>query len=942
LQQQWRSNLGIDAKIVAQPFNPWLQTILSGRYAGVTEYADWGFPLIATRLIVVACENLQMSPPPSIAHYRIQAKLGEGGMGEVWRATDTKLNRDVAIKVLPDAFSVDHDRMARFEREAQVLASLNHPNIAAIYGVEERAIVMELVEGETLRGPLSLEEALPIIHQLIDALEYAHEKGVVHRDLKPANIKITREGRVKVLDFGLAKAISADAAAGDPSTSPTLTMRATMAGVIMGTAAYMAPEQARGQEVDKRADIWAFGVVVWEILTGKRLFDGPTVSDTLAGVLRQELELAPIPLPLRQLVRTCLVRDVRRRMRDIGDARLLLEEAPVGPPPRVPSRAKLPWAIAALAMVVAAAGLWVGLRPKLPETEAVIRFADSVPVADVPNAIAFSRDGSRLAFAGGPRSQIYVRLMDQLEAKPLPGTEGAAFLCFSPDGEWISYITGDRATPDGHLNKVAVAGGPTQVLAKVSAVQSPPGHDWGQDGNIVFTSDGMLHRMPAAGSKSEIIAKPDTGSREANYSMPQVLPGGRAVLFTVDGRTAVLNLQSRQKKIVFERSGYTRYAPAEPGSAAGYLIYYARTSTGSLMSVPFDLNRLEVTGPPVPVLDRIRGTTVGPFGIFAFSDEGTLAYVPGAPGGGLKTLVWVDRRGTEQPVSIPTRAYRGLRLSPQGDRVALEIGASIDPAQRADIFTYDLIRGGLTRVTSENRNIAPVWTPDGNRLIYLSFTNSNNTTLVSAPADGSSPPPAYPISEAAPRRFSGSVSPDGKLVIGRNINTPGSAGNNFWVLPITEPSAAPAKFASLLDARFPKSNPQFSPDGHWLAYDSVDTGVSEIYAVAYPGPGPKFPVSTDGGTAPRWASNGRELFYVNGRKMMAVEIQLSPTFRAGSPKVLFERNMTAAGGASYDVAPDYKRFLMLQPASESQAERDQLNVVLHWFEELRRRVPGGR
>jgi Tol biopolymer transport system component len=357
------------------------------------------------------------------------------------------------------------------------------------------------------------------------------------------------------------------------------------------------------------------------------------------------------------------------------------------------------------------------------------------------------------------------------------------------------------------------------------------------------------------------------------------------------------------------------------------------------MALPFDLKRLEATGSPIPVLDGVRGARVGPFGIFAFSDPGTLAYVPGVPGGGLKTLVWVDRRGMEQPVSLPARAYRGLRLSPKGDHVALEIGESIDPTQRADIFTYDLTRGGLTRISSENYNFNPVWAPDGKRLIYLSGPRGNNTSLVSAPADGSSPPPAYPISDSGPRRFSGSASPDGKLVIGRNINNPGSGGNDFWILRITEPSAAPAKFASFSDARFPKNNPQFSPDGDWLAYDSADAGASEIYVVAYPGPGPKFPVSIDGGTTPRWAASGRELFYLNDRKMMAVEIQLSPTFRAGTPKVLFERNIASAGGSFYDVAPDGKRFLMLKQATDSQAQRDQLNVVVHWFEELRHRVP---
>ena len=473
-----------------------------------------------------------MSPQQTIAHYRITAKLGEGGMGEVWRATDTKLGREVAIKVIPEAFTQDPDRMARFKREAQVLASLNHPNIAAIYGVEERAIVMELVEGQILSGPLPLDVALPVIHQLIDALEYAHEKGVIHRDLKPANIKVTPEGRVKVLDFGLAKAMSEDAAAGDPASSPTLTMRATVAGMIMGTAAYMAPEQARGHNVDKRADIWAFGVVVYELLTGKQLFEEPTVSDTLAAVLRHEPDLGRVPVQLRRMVRACLVRDVRQRMRDIGDARLLIDTQVATP---VAASSRAPWiatAAAAAAVLLAAilgAFLWRATRPvERPFYQLSVDLgADAIP--GIRGTIAVSRDGSRIVYPARStdgKQVLATRVLTQSKASLLAGTEGGALPFFSPDGQWVGFFT------DNKLKKVSIQGGGAVTLCDAPGGR---GASWDDDGTIIATLNNVagLSRIPDSGGEPKPVTNP-ADSSEMSHRWPQVLPGSQVVLYSAN------------------------------------------------------------------------------------------------------------------------------------------------------------------------------------------------------------------------------------------------------------------------------------------------------------------------------------------------------------------------------------------------------------------------
>ena len=574
-----------------------------------------------------------MSSQQIIGHYRITAKIGEGGMGEVYRATDTKLGREVAIKVIPDSFANEPDRMARFAREAQVLASLNHPNIAAIYGVEDRALVMELVPGPTLAeriaaGAMPLEEALPLVHQLIDALEYAHERGVIHRDLKPANIKVTPDGRLKVLDFGLAKALGSESASGNPSASPTLTMRDTMAGALVGTAAYMAPEQARGHAVDKRADIWAFGVVLCEMLTGRRLFGGPTISDTLAAVLTREPEWTHVPAGARRLLRACLERDSKRRLRDIGDARRLLEDAEA-PPPAVsapPSR-PLPWIVstAALALIAAYAS-WTAWRATRPVERPLQRFSvDLGPEAIIGNRVTaiLSPDGNRLVFAirnADGSVQLATRTLDQPKATPLAGTEGAADPFFSPDGQWVGFFA------SGKMKKISVHGGATVNLCNASA---PRGAAWNDDGTIILSPalTSGLQRIPDSGGPFHPLTDP-AKSGEVSHRWPQILPGGQAVLYIgsvfagnyEEASIEVLSLKTGQIKSVTRGGYYARYLPS------GHLVYVHQ---GTLFAVPFDLDRLEIRGTPTPVQDEVSANAISGAGQFDFSRTGTFIYFSG-------------------------------------------------------------------------------------------------------------------------------------------------------------------------------------------------------------------------------------------------------------------------------------------------------------------------
>jgi serine/threonine-protein kinase len=807
---------------------------------------------------------------------------------------------------------------------------------------------MELVEGEDLSQKieglrakglgLPIDEALPIAKQIADALEAAHEQGIIHRDLKPANIKVRTDGTVKVLDFGLAKAMEpASAMSANAMNSPTLSMHATQAGIILGTAAYMSPEQAAGKPADKRADIWSFGVVLWEMLAGQSLFGGgESVSHMLADVLRAPVDFDKVPAgPLRQLLQRCLDRDVKTRLRDIGEARValgrvsLINPVPETPTPivHVPAKAPRLWMAATAAMaVLAGVAAWGWLTPPPAEPRPLIHFITATPQGVGTNPIAVSRDGSRLAFSDGTLSQIYVRAMDDPTAKLLPGTESGKFPAFSPDGQSLAFIAGTSAP--FQLKKVSIASGAPLTL--LGDLQAAVPMSWGDDGNILL--GGLeLRRVSGAGGKAVTIAKAETAAGDLVLASPQLLPGGKYILTSVVTprgvsalRAVAIDVQTGHPKVLLEGVGEIRFVPTGAASGTGHLVY---AFNGSLFAATFNPATLQV-GPAAPVLEGLRN--LGGLTHIGFSQSGTLVYSgrDSAVFGARSTLMWVNRQGTEQPVAAPPRAYASPRISPDGGRLAFQV---TDTAQSVDIqvWVHDVARGTTTRLTFERNNGNLVWTPDGKRLIYMSSLTfaSTSGTLASVAADGSQQPVTLIGESALPAPTS--VSPDGKVVIGVRSRGQARTGNDIWVLSL-EGEAKPRPF---LDNRFTRGDLQFSPDGKWVAYESNESGRNEIYVVPYPGPGGKSQVSTDGGTQPRWNRNSRELFFRGGARMMAVDVETGAAFRAGAARLLFEKV-----SSDYDVAPDGKRFLMLK-ASTTAADSTELHVILNWFDDLRRRVP---
>jgi eukaryotic-like serine/threonine-protein kinase len=882
--------------------------------------------------------------------YEIVSAIGAGGMGEVYRARDTKLGRDVAIKVLPDVFARDADRMARFQREAKVLASLNHPNIATVHGLEDSgntcALVMELAEGPTLadrirQGPIPIDEALPIARQMADALEYAHEKGIIHRDLKPANIKVAADDTLKILDFGLAKAMEEDSMSVDISTSPTLSRLATMQGVLLGTAAYMSPEQAKGKTVDRRTDIWAFGCVLYEMLTGKMAFSGEAVTGTLAAVIRGEPDWSQLPtatpMRVRVLLQRCLQKDPKQRLRDIGDARISLDEVLYGaadPAPAVSPQAAvplwrrtLPWVTGLLIAAIASLATW-NLRPApaRPVTRTVITLPPGQQLAgfDQP-VLALSADGSQLAYVAttqAGKQQIYLRALDSLEARPVPGTEGASGPFFSPDGQWLAFFA------DGKLKKVSVSGGAPEILASGAAL--PRGASWSTKGNIVFAPGGstVLRQVSDTGGNPEQLTR--FGKGESNHRWPEFLPGGKALLFNSGGGGAVGNwqivvqsLSNGEKRNVAE-GPQPRYAPP------GHLIY---GQAGNLMAVPFDGKRLEVTGAAVPVVEGVRQTPGTGAVQFSASATGSLAYIPGGvQSDSQRKLVWVNRNGREQPLAAPPQNYSFPRISPDGRRLAMGISGNEGP----QLWLYDLARDTLSRLTFEgSTNNFPVWTPDDRRIAFVS-NREGPLNIFWQLADGSGGLERLTTNETVQVPISWSS--DGQLLtlVGRAPET----GDDIWVLRLSDRKTQP-----FLQTPFNEAAPQFSPDRHWLAYASNESSRYEVYVQPYPGPGGKYQISTDGGTEPVWDHSGRELFYRSGDKMMAVDIATQPAFVAGKPHVLFQGPYVANVGPQicpyYDVSRDGQRFLMVQSAEQQQTGTapTQIIVVQNWTEELKRLVP---
>jgi len=908
---------------------------------------------------------LALSPGTRLGVYEITAQIGAGGMGEVYRAIDTKLKRQVAIKILPPAFAADQDRLSRFQREAEVLASLNHPNIAAIYGLEESggltALVMELVEGEDLsqriaRDALPLDEVMAIAKQIADALEAAHEQGIIHRDLKPANIKVRADGTVKVLDFGLAKAMDpASAMSGSVSMSPTLTSPAmTQAGMILGTAAYMSPEQAKGRAVDRRADVWAFGTVLYEMLAGKRAFAGEDISDTLVSILRDDPDWAAVPgdLPVstRQVLRVCLQKDPKKRVRDMSAIRLALDGA-FDPPARLTDataalpaagrtrwRQVWPWAAGAFVVGGLAVGTGVYMRPA--PARRVARFVITTPseppfrTAAGVSTVAISPDGSRLVYkilpagASATTGVLYQRALGELAGTLIPGTEGSQGFFFSPDGNWIGFSSGI----DNTLKRIAVSGGPSQTICALEGQLR--GASWGPDDTIVFAtvSTKGLRRVAAAGGTPQVLTKVDPARDETDHWWPEVLPGGKGVVFTAwngsaeRSRIEALSLPSGKISDVVRGGTQPHLSPT------GHLVY---ASGSTLRAVRFTAASLQAVGDPAPIMEDVAGTQSGASN-YAVSEDGALFYVKGAATAvPPRTLVWVDRQGRQEAINIPPRAYTYARLSPDGTRVALDARD-----QQNDIWIWDLVRGTLQRLTTDpGFNRAPLWTPDGVRVAFTAERDGVESIFWQK-ADGSGALERLSVGSMpqAPTSFS----PDGKRLV---FSTPMSGPYDVGVLSLDGERRA----EMLLKTTFTEANGVVSPDGHWLAYESDPSGTPEVYLAPFPDVHASTKqVSTSGGTRPLWSKDGRELFYyVAPDTIMSVPVTPGPNLVLGKPAVVIKGTYALAlnAGRHYDVSPDGKRFLLLVDATAPDGKKPappEMHLVLNWTEELKAKLPAGK
>ena len=884
--------------------------------------------------------------------YEILAPLGAGGMGEVYRARDTRLQRDVAIKSLPADFAADPERLSRFQREARLLASLNHPNIAAIYGLEETGgetwLVLEIVEGESLAeklaaGPLPVEEALAVCAQIAAGVSAAHEAGVIHRDLKPGNVMVRPNGSVKVLDFGLAKLDQAPGSSADRSRSPTITV-GTQQGVILGTAAYMSPEQARGRPLDKRTDIWSFGCILYECLTGRQVFHGESVSDTLASIIRSEPDWSALPAEtpgrVRDLLRRCLQKDPARRLHDIADARLEIEDAlqaPGGSGATAPLEAasaarsvwpRLAWGVAGILLGAAAAVLAARAFSKAPprESPAPIRSVLPLPAEtqlvaqEIRPSMVFSPDGSRLVFRAvrDGRSQLYARRFDRVEAVPIPGTEGGHSPFFSPDGEWLAFYTAYE------LKKVSLAGGTPITITGVPPVTE--GGVWTPDGNILFPRvNSGLYRVPASGGATVPFTTPDAGSGEHAHVLPQLLPDGEHLLLIVragkdfqdiqNSNLVIHSLKTGKRRLLLQGVTFAQYA------APGYLLFLRGRS---VQAAPFDPEKGELKGPPVALLSDvlIAGVEATPF--LAAGSNGSLAYASGGVVDAPTNMpVWVDRSGTEEKLPLPPGFYGNPRLSPDGSTLALYR----DEGARESVWTYDFARRILSNLVPEpGRSFDPVWSPDGRRIAFCNF-NSGLPRLAWKPADGSGAPEA--LTPGGHPEFPDSFSPDGRLLAYTAFTKQG--GNaDLWLVSLD----GKRERRPYLESQFKEFGAFFSPDGRWIAYTSSESGRNEVYVRPFPGPGGRIKISSDGGAEPAWSADNKELFYRSGDRLMAVRIETTPVFAAEAARVVLTDRYARGGREDspreYEVSRDGKRFLFMKPEEARKQPITQLQLIANW------------
>jgi serine/threonine-protein kinase len=906
---------------------------------------------------------MSLGPGARLGPYEIVSAIGAGGMGEVYRATDTNLGRQVAIKVLPEVLATDPERLARFEREAKTLASLNHPHIAQIYGLEKssgvQALVMELVEGEDLsqriaRGPIPLDEALPIATQIAEALEAAHEQGIIHRDLKPANIKVRPDGTVKVLDFGLAKlteTVPTGSGAGGPaSMSPTITSPAMMTGVgmLLGTAAYMAPEQAKGRPADKRSDIWAFGCVLYEMLTGRRAFDGDSVAAVLARVIEREPDwnavAASVPRRLRELLRVCLEKNPRRRRQAVGDVRLDLEQAllePAGPSMTTvealrPSARQM-WIITATASMIAAivtgAGVWLATRPgasNISRLAIMMTPTTALTINSSDRDLAITPDGSRVIYVGNNGRELFVRPLDALQPVSLvTGTPRAPFV--SPDGQWVGFI--DATTV---LKKTAVTGGPSVTIATLDG--GSRGAAWTPDGTIIFATSAPttgLQQVSAAGGSTTVLTRPDRTRGESDHVWPELLPGARALLFTIwpssggadAAQIAVFDRQTGTQKVVVRGGSHAHYI------GSGHLLYVVGNT---LRAVGFDLETLETRGTAISVVPEVVTTATAPAGGVdaVAAANGTLAYVRGiaSVGAGPRTLVWVDRQGREEPIPAPLRDYYTPQLNPADGRVLV---SAFD--QDVDLWVWGPARRTLTRLTfTPGLDIYALWTPDGRRVVFSSEREGARNLFWQA---GDGVGEVERLTHSPNTQYSTAVSPDGSRLIftetapatGEDVMQVELTGNHTITALVQSPSA--------------ERNGNVSPDGRWLAYEANDSGQVEIYVRPYPHINSgHWQVSTGGGTRPLWARTGKELFYISpAGAIMRVGVAAGASWATTTPSTIVKEGYTTALGAflgrNYDVSQDGQRFLVVKTPNDPNVAPPQVVVVQHFDEELKRLVP---